>query len=83
MSTQIKRRRGTTVEHESFVGAAGEITVDTDTWEPVIHDGVTPGGYRQGSDFPNGITIGGVLLKVIGGKLVIDSEVVADDFGRN
>lgn len=82
MSTQVKRRRGTSAEHASFTGSSGEITIDTDTWEPVVHDGITRGGHRQGNDFPAGITIGGVLLSVVNGKLEIQAEVVAPDFGR-
>lgn len=44
MSTRVQRRRGTTVQHESFTGAAGELTVDTTKQTVVVHDGVTPGG---------------------------------------
>lgn len=43
-SYRVKLRRGTTVEHKTFVGAEGEITVDTDLNRLVTHDGVTPGG---------------------------------------
>lgn len=45
MSKQIRRRRGTTGQHGSFVGAAGEITVDTTKNTVVVHDGSTPGGF--------------------------------------
>lgn len=45
MSTELKRRRGTTAEHAGFVGAQGEITVDTTKNTAVVHDGATPGGY--------------------------------------
>ena len=44
MSTEIKRRRGTTFEHATFTGAAGELTVDTDKDTVVVHDGATAGG---------------------------------------
>jgi len=44
MSTQIQRRRGTTAEHLTFTGAAGELTVDTDKNTVVVHDGITAGG---------------------------------------
>jgi hypothetical protein len=47
MSTQIQRRRGTTVQHSSFTGAAGETTIDTDKEVVVVHDGVQVGGYPQ------------------------------------
>jgi hypothetical protein len=45
MSKQVKRRRGTTTEHGSFVGSAGEITVDTTLNIAVVHDGSQTGGY--------------------------------------
>lgn len=44
MSTQVQHRRGTTVEHADFTGAAGEITVDTTKKTAVVHDGSTAGG---------------------------------------
>jgi hypothetical protein len=45
MATQVQNRRGTTAEHSTFTGAAGEITVDTDKEVAVVHDGSTAGGY--------------------------------------
>jgi RNase P/RNase MRP subunit p29 len=44
MSTQIQRRRGTTSEHSTFTGAAGEITIDSTKNTVVVHDGSTQGG---------------------------------------
>ena len=45
MTTQIKRRRGTTTEHSTFTGAEGEITIDTTKDTVVVHDGSTAGGH--------------------------------------
>jgi hypothetical protein len=45
MSTQIQRRRGTTTEHSTFTGAAGEITIDSTKNTVVVHDGSTTGGF--------------------------------------
>lgn len=45
MSVSIQRRRGTTTDHSSFTGKAGEITVDTTKWVAVVHDGSTVGGF--------------------------------------
>lgn len=45
MSTQIQRRRGTTAEHSTFTGAAGEITIDSTKNTVVVHDGTTTGGF--------------------------------------
>lgn len=44
MATQIQRRRGTTAQHSTFIGALGELTVDTDKKTVVVHDGITAGG---------------------------------------
>lgn len=44
MSRQIQIRRGDKAAHENFIGAIGEITMDTDTKTLRVHDGETPGG---------------------------------------
>lgn len=44
MSTQVQLRRGSTAEHSTFTGAAGEVTVDTTKKTVVVHDGSTAGG---------------------------------------
>jgi hypothetical protein len=44
MAKQVQFRRGTTSQHSTFTGAAGEITVDTDKNTAVVHDGSTAGG---------------------------------------
>ncbi len=48
MSKQVQKRRGTSSEHANFTGAVAEITVDTETNELVLGDGVTQGGRRVG-----------------------------------
>lgn len=45
MGIQVQLRGGTTKEHESFVGANKEVTVDTTKHTLVVHDGVKKGGY--------------------------------------
>lgn len=45
MAKAIQRRRGTSAEHATFTGLAGEMTVDTDKKVVVVHDGSTPGGF--------------------------------------
>lgn len=45
MAIQLQIRRGTTAQNESFVGAAGEISLDTDTMTLRIHDGQRAGGF--------------------------------------
>lgn len=59
MATQIQTRRGTTAQHSSFTGAAGEVTVDTDKDTIVVHDGATAGGqelYHTNLPFDGKIT---------------------------
>lgn len=52
---QIQMRRGTAAEHSSFVGASGEITIDTTNNTIRVHDGKTPGGISlaKQTDIPN------------------------------
>jgi len=44
MATQVQFRRGTTTETLLFIGAPGEVTVDTTKDVCVVHNGSTPGG---------------------------------------
>lgn len=44
MSRQIQIRRGSAAEHENFIGAIGEITMDTTNKILRVHDGETLGG---------------------------------------
>ena len=45
MATQVQFRRGTTGEHSAFIGAVGEVTVDTEKKVVCVHDAATPGGF--------------------------------------
>ena len=57
MSKQVSRRRGSAAQHGTFVGAAGEITVDTTNNRIIIHDGTTVGGItglKRDDVFNNG-----------------------------
>lgn len=45
MAEQWQHRRGTTLENSIFTGANGEISVDTQTHEIHVHDGMTIGGH--------------------------------------
>jgi len=44
MASELRFRRGNSVQTKAFVGAEGEVTVDTTRKGLVVHDGVTPGG---------------------------------------
>jgi len=45
MAKRLQLRRGTTAQHNTFTGANGEVTVDTDKKMLVVHDGTTAGGF--------------------------------------
>lgn len=45
MTKQVRRRRGTAIEHNTFTGALGETTVVSDDSSLRVHDGVLPGGH--------------------------------------
>ena len=45
MATQVQFRRGTTGQHSAFIGAVGEVTVDTEKKVVCIHDAITAGGF--------------------------------------
>ncbi len=70
MAREFRHRRGTRADHENFVGAPGEITVDTDYWIPVVHDGRTPGGHRINGQpttppLPTGAVIGIGITRIM------------------
>jgi hypothetical protein len=44
MPTQVQFRRGTTAQNDSFTGAAGELSIDTQIKTIRVHDGSTAGG---------------------------------------
>jgi len=45
MTKQVQLRRGTTAEHSVFIGAEGELTIDTTLDIAIVHDGVKVGGH--------------------------------------
>ena len=58
---QVKLRRGTTTDHDSFAGAEGEVTVDTDLNTLMVHTGGAAGsGVRLAKHSETGLTNTGV-----------------------
>jgi microcystin-dependent protein len=57
---QVKLRRGTATEHNTFAGAEGEVTVDTTNDTLRVHDGSTAGGIRLAKLSETGLTNTGV-----------------------
>lgn len=47
MPAQVQFRRGTTVQHNTFTGAVGEVTLDTNKQTLIVHDGSTAGGIAE------------------------------------
>ena len=86
----IQFRRGTTVEHSSFTGLVGEVTVDTTKNTVVVHDGSTAGGYALALDgaavssstgtFSSNVTVGGTLAvtstTTMGGNLTMTGHIL-------
>ncbi|WP_417681643.1 hypothetical protein [Roseibium sp.] len=70
MSTRIQRRGGTAAEHESFIGAPREITVDTTNHNLRLHDGTTAGGHPVVMKRDAG-ELGGFRNKIINGDFEI------------
>jgi acyl-[acyl carrier protein]--UDP-N-acetylglucosamine O-acyltransferase len=61
---RVQFRRGSEVEHTTFTGANGELTVNTTNNSVHVHDGITPRGFELlKRDFSNSIsgTINGSL----------------------
>jgi hypothetical protein len=66
MANALQLRRGTTTEHGSFTGLAGEITVDTTKDTLVIHDGSTAGGIplAKESAITSALTASDILTSI-------------------
>ena len=67
MATAIQRRRGTTTQHGSFTGLAGEITIDTTKNTIVVHDGSTAGGIPLATAAEVGALGGADITDVVAG----------------
>ena len=60
MSKIVQWKRGNTAVNSTYVGAAGEITIDTAIWTAYVHDGITSGGHAFSAGAMGNLTIGGV-----------------------
>lgn len=78
MTTALKLRRGTTTQHNTFTGAAGEVTVDTTKKTVVVHDGATAGGSPLAKESRTINTSGGITG---GGDLSADRTLTLTDTG--
>lgn len=58
MTTRLRLRRGTTVQHSSFTGLEGEITFDSTNKTIRVHDGSTVGGIEVALATNTGVAAG-------------------------
>ena len=88
MAKIVKKRRGTTVEHSTFTGAIGELTVNTDLDTVVVHDGVTVGGFSLARSDGSNLTgssagsIGLAELNISGAAGVVGQVLSTDGSGN-
>ena len=87
MPDQLQLRGGTTTEHNSFTGAAREVTVDTTKKTLVVHDGSQAGGTplmkESGATAASSVQIGtgGVeRFKITSSEIVFNETSTDTDF---
>lgn len=80
MARQVQLRRGTTAEHSTFIGAVGEVTVDTDKDVTVVHDGATAGGVPL---LKAGDLTAGTGLVLAGTEFSVATTVVTSAYTGN
>ena len=61
MPTQVQFRRGSTSQNNSFTGAVGEVSVDTDKDTLRVHDGSTQGGFELAKSNLSNISSVGII----------------------
>jgi hypothetical protein len=61
MAARVKLRRGTSNQHTTFTGSAGEVTVDTTDWSLRVHDGSTAGGQKVMKTSLSNIDAGAII----------------------
>ena len=73
MAIRVQFRRGTSNEHSTFTGAAGEVTVNTENKSLVVHDGSTAGGseviFKNLTDTPTNYGTANQVLTTSGSAL--------------
>jgi len=75
---EVKLRRGTTAQHNSFQGAEGEVTVDTDKNTLVVHDDVTFGGHELLKGDNSNLDVGASAVVVNESGADVDFRVEGD-----
>jgi len=67
MAIQLQVRRGTATQHNTFTGAAGELTLDTTNNSLRIHDGSSAGGHQTARANLTNVILGSSLALGEGG----------------
>jgi hypothetical protein len=68
ITVAVQYRRGTTIEHSTFTGRLGELTVDITKNTLVVHDATTLGGFPLQKELVNGTNI-----KTVNGNSILGS----------
>lgn len=82
MPTQVQFRRGTSAQNDTFIGAAGELSVDTDNKTIRVHDGATQGGFTLAKKDLSNVSNVGVLTAtgiVVSGNVSIGGTLTYED----
>lgn len=80
MPTQVQFRRGTSAQNNSFTGAAGELSIDSDNNTIRVHDGSTSGGHAVAKRDLSNISNVGVVTAT---SAIIGSGVTITSGGLN
>ena len=84
MPTQVQFRRGTTAQNNSFTGAAGELSVDTDLDVIRVHDGATAGGFALvGATATQTLTNKTLTTPTITGASITASSIATSTLNAN
>ena len=77
MAIQIQLRQGTTTEHNTFTGAVGELTYDTEKKQLRVHDGITVGGKVVDDTTRNVTSQVSNATETVAGKAKIATTAIA------
>ncbi len=79
MAIQIQLRHGTTTEHNTFTGAVGELTYDTEKKQLRVHDGTTVGGKIVDDPTRDVTSQVSTATETVAGKAKIATTAIAQE----
>ncbi len=82
MSKTVQWKRGNTNVNSTYLGAEGEITVDTTDWSLYVHNGVTVGGFKISNDADSNVSVGNLSIEnqTIAGTIA-NSDIIINPIG--